>query len=114
MTKSKSFSNELDHAIVPPSWRFVKIRITAYVIMMALLAICINVHAAAPADNNATVKIRGGHAQVLAACVNYARVAARHHRPAQSNYCSNSAETDGGTVSLSDVSIFINQKGRGK
>lgn len=61
--------------------------------------------------NNSTVTIRGGAGQALSACVNYAQVSARHHRPAQSNYCDNFAEADGGSVSLSDVSIFIDQSG---
>lgn len=66
------------------------------------------------AYNNATLTIRGGDAQALAGCLNYARISARHHRPAQSNYCSNFAEADGGTVNLADVSIFIEQEGRGR
>jgi hypothetical protein len=61
--------------------------------------------------NHATLTLRGGAAQALSACVNYARVSASHHRPAQSNYCDNFAEADGGSVNLSDVSIFIDQEG---
>ena len=64
--------------------------------------------------NHATLVIRGGAANALSGCLNYARIAAHHHRPAQSNYCENFAEADGGNVNLSNVSVFIDQQGHSR
>jgi hypothetical protein len=69
--------------------------------------------ASGPTYNHADVTIRGGAGQALAGCINVARTLAHYHHPAQSNYCSNFAEADGGTVSLRRVPIFIDQEGNG-
>lgn len=62
--------------------------------------------------NNASVTIRGGDATALAACVNYAHVASKHHRKVtQKNYCDNFAAADGGNVTLTHVKIRVVQSG---
>jgi len=63
--------------------------------------------------NNANIDIHGGNAAAFGGCVNYAKISARANRTPQSNACKNFAHADGGTVSLTGVSIFVDQEGGG-
>lgn len=85
-----------------------------FVAAAASIAIATPAMASGSTYNHATLIIRGGSANALSACVNYARTAAHHHRVTQSNYCENFAEADGGKVSLSGVSVFIDQEGHSR
>jgi hypothetical protein len=69
-------------------------------------------HASGDTFNNATVKITGGNAAALSACINYAKAKIKQGKVAQSNFCQNFAEADGGSVLLKDTSVFIAQTGK--
>jgi hypothetical protein len=71
--------------------------------------------------NDATVTISGGNGVAVAACVNWAQDWAGYSkdkkkqqekkRVKQSNLCKNTAEAEGGDVTLKKVDIFIVQEG---
>ncbi len=63
--------------------------------------------------NNVQLSISGGNATALAACVNYAKVASKHGKVAQSNFCKNLAKAQGGNVTLKNVDVFVSQSGSG-
>lgn len=63
--------------------------------------------------NSATVNINGGNANALAACVNYAKITAKHSKVAQNNFCKNFAKASGGSVLLKNTDILISQSGTG-
>lgn len=64
--------------------------------------------------NDADISIVGGRAAALSACINYAKEVSRRGRVAQSNYCSNFAEAQGGEVDLENVSVFVEQSGQSR
>jgi hypothetical protein len=63
--------------------------------------------------NNATVKITGGNAAALSACVNYAKAKIKQGKAAQNNFCQNLAVADGGSVELKNTNVLILQTGTG-
>jgi hypothetical protein len=63
--------------------------------------------------NNATVKITGGNAAALSACVNYAKAKIKQGKAAQNNFCENLAVADGGNVTLQKTNLLIVQAGTG-
>jgi hypothetical protein len=75
---------------------------------------------ASPADatqsgtfNDVSIDIHGGNATAFSGCVNYAKVSAKHNKVPQSNVCKNFAHAAGGSVNLTNVSLFIDQEGHG-
>jgi len=90
----------------------------AFVALVTVIGITLSAPAFADGGgqtyNNAKIDIHGGNAAAFGGCINYARNAATSGRPARSNACRSFAHADGGNVSLSGVSIFVDQEGSGR
>jgi hypothetical protein len=64
--------------------------------------------------NDVNIDIHGGNAAVFSGCVNYAKVSAKRNKVPQSNTCKNFAHAAGGSVELTNVSLFVDQEGHGR
>jgi len=64
--------------------------------------------------NNAAIDIHGGNASAFGSCVKFAKIKAQQGQKPRSNACATFATATGGTVSLTGVSVFVDQEGTGR
>ncbi|GAA2516149.1 hypothetical protein [Pilimelia columellifera] len=87
---------------------------TALVVAAAAAALATGAPALAgppPTFNSADIVLSGGNANSLSHCVNYAKTSLSYGKKPRSNACRSFAKANGGTVTLDNVSVFVNQEG---